>query len=344
MKYLNRKGDLREVAKIPSVSIINNWEDRIPKFGFVVPTYKRAHLLKHAINSILDQTNLSDYELLVVDDCPERNDETEQLMLSSYNKKGIAYYKHSKNLGQAGNWNKCFELSRAEWIIMLHDDDMLFPDFFVILKQLLNLYENENIGGFFPANICSSFSDGILPERKMTPIIQCRIIKLEDFVQGNVIGTGALGMTLKREYVLKMGGVNNNCGPAVDYDFYNRFVKEVDVVKMYGYPLGVWRFLENVTQKVSSLLCCVDWGDVLKSDTLEYCGLFWTWPLYRHYLKGFDEQHIRNWYREMGRTEYEPGTLRPCSSFDKLVYKSYRLYFALRRRLRAGGRQFTVSY
>lgn len=342
MKYLNRQGDLNETARIKSIPLIYNWSEEAPNYCFVLPTYKRADLLKYAIQSILNQKGLEDYEILVVDDCPDRNDETERLMMSDFNLQNIAYYKHEKNLGQPGNWNKCFELSRTEWLIMLHDDDMLFPDFFCVLKQLQILYGNS-VGGFFPAVQTHSFNDGVLPKRTQSPVIECKIIKERDFIQGNVIGTGALGMTLKRKKVLEMGGVNIHCGPAVDYDFYNRFARVTDIVKLYGYPLGVWRFLDNVTQKVSSVLCCVDLGDVLKMDTLEDCGLGWTKPLFKHYIKGFDEQHIRNWYREMGRDTYEPGTLRPCSLFDKIVYKAYRLYFAINRRLRRGSKRIACN-
>ena len=341
MEYLNKQGDLLETAKMKSICVFNNWEEPKPKFGFVIPTYKRASLLRFAIGSILNQEKVRDYEILVADDNQERDDDTERMMKSEFCIDKIAYYKNSINLGQAGNWNKCFELSRAEWIIMLHDDDMLFPDFFVNLNRLIQLYEGENYGGFFPANISHSFENDELPVRKQQSMI-CRVIKLADFIQGNVIGTGALGMTLRREKVLEIGGVCCDCGPAVDYDFYNRFAKVSDIVKMYGYPLGVWRFLDNVSQKVSSVLSCVDRGDVLKMDTLESCGLNWYKPLFKHYIKGFDDQHIRNWYREMGK-EIESSTLRPCSTFDTIVYKVFRIFFAVKRRMRKGCQKIVIK-
>jgi glycosyltransferase involved in cell wall biosynthesis len=39
------------------------------------------------------------------------------------------YYVNGENMGQAGNWNRGIELGRGEWHTMLHDDDLLLPDF-----------------------------------------------------------------------------------------------------------------------------------------------------------------------------------------------------------------------
>lgn len=330
MQYLNRRGDLEETAKVESVCVFRNWQNFAPKFGFIVPTYKRADLLQYALNSILQQESSESYEILVVDDNPERGDVTEQLMVLRYNLPGIAYYKNSKNLKQEGNWNKLFELSRSEWLIMLHDDDMLYSDYMRALLRCMSLYP-ESIGGFFPCFIPHKFDDGTFPDR-----IQCkingRIIKKIDFLQGCILGA-PLGMCVKRDLVIQLGGVNIHSGVAVDYDFFNRLVKATDVVKMYDYPLGVWRIMDNVSQKVETPLSCIQWGDILKMDTLEDCGLNWLKPLYRYYIKGFDHQHICNWYLEMEKGDPDIDKLPKASKLDKIVFKVFRHFFSINRHL-----------
>lgn len=339
IKYLNRHGDIDEIARIPTINIFNNLTEKVPRFGFIIPTFKRADLLPYAIDSILGQETNEPFEILVVDDNPERDDSTEQLMTSRYNIPGITYYKNTINHRQENNWNKLFALARTEWMIMLHDDDMLFPDYMKYLIECMKYYPN-NIGGFFPSFIGGEFTDGQLPERQKSPI-HARIIKEVDFLQGCILGA-PLGMCVRRDIVNMIGGVNKHSGVAVDYDFYNRFIKYTNVVKMYSYPLGAWRIMDNVSQKVSTVLFCIDWGDILKMDTLEDCGLDWLAPLFKYYLKGFDEQHIRNWYREMGK-EIDVSTLRPCSSFDKIVYKVFRFFFAIKRRMRKGSQKIDVA-
>lgn len=330
MRYLNRRGDLEETASVESVCVFRNWQNAAPKFGFIVPTYKRADLLQYALNSILLQTTDVDFDILVVDDNPERDDETESLMTSKFNLSRVAYYKNNKNLRQGGNWNKLFEFSRSEWLIMLHDDDMLYPDYMRALLRCMSLYP-ESIRGYFPCFIPHEFNDDSLPDR-----IQCkirgRIIKKIDFLQGCILGA-PLGMCVKRELVVQLGGVNTHSGVAVDYDFFNRLVKATDVVKMYDYPLGVWRIMDNVSQKVETPLSCIQWGDILKMDTLEDCGLNWLKPLYIHYIKGFDHQHICNWYLEMEKGDPDLDKLPKASKLDKILYKIFRCLFSFNRHL-----------
>jgi len=333
MQYLNRRGDIDEVSRVKSVCIHNNWTEEPPKFGFVVPTYKRADLLQYALNSILQQKTSVSFEILVVDDNPLRNDETEKLMSSLYNRPGIAYYKNTQNLKQEGNWNKLFDFVRAEWVIMLHDDDMLYPDYMTYLLQCMDLFPSS-IGGFFPCFVGRKFDNDVLPLRSSL-ILSARVIKEVDFLQGCILGA-PLGMCVKRDIILSLGGVNKYSSVAVDYDFFNRLAKATDVVKMYDYPLGVWRIMDNVSQKVETPLFCVKWGDVLKMETLEDCGLRWLSPLYRCYVRGFDRQHIGSWYSEMEKGEPDPAVLPKASSVDVLVYKFLRFVFTLNRHV---GRQ-----
>ena len=91
MMLLERKGDLEMIAQNHSISIINNWGNHIPKFCFIIPTYRRAELLQFALDSILAIDNPPDFEMLVVDDNPQRGDETELLMVEKYDIPGMAY-------------------------------------------------------------------------------------------------------------------------------------------------------------------------------------------------------------------------------------------------------------
>lgn len=340
MKYLNRKGDIDQIASIPSTEIFNNWEEKIPEFCFIVPTYKRADLLKFALLSILGQETEDCYEVLVVDDNPQREDETETLMKSMFNLKNIAYFKNAKNHRQEGNWNKLFYLARTKWMIMLHDDDMLYPDYMKYLKKCMTLYP-KNIGGFFPQFIAHEFSDDTLPER-MVCNIKARVIKEFDFLQGCVLGA-PLGMCVRRDITLKIGGVNHNSGVAVDYDFFNRLVKETDVIKMYNYPLGIWRVMDNVSQKKETVLSCVEWGDVLKTDTLEDLGLNFLSPLYKSYLRAFDRQHVISWFKSMKKGNPSSEDLKKCNAIDRLLFRGFVMIFAICRRLRLSNKTIKVD-
>ena len=51
-----------------------------PVFTIAIPTFCRSSLLKEAVLSALNQVTNVPYDIIVVDNNPKRNDETEQLL------------------------------------------------------------------------------------------------------------------------------------------------------------------------------------------------------------------------------------------------------------------------
>ena len=61
-----------------------------PYFSIVIPTYNRAHLIEHTINSILKQS-FKNYEVIIIDD--GSTDNTRNLITTTYlNNANIFYY------------------------------------------------------------------------------------------------------------------------------------------------------------------------------------------------------------------------------------------------------------
>ena len=53
--------------------------------------------MKEAVDSALNQIGFDEYDVIVVDNDPDRDDETEKLMLN-YNNPKLSYYKNMKNI------------------------------------------------------------------------------------------------------------------------------------------------------------------------------------------------------------------------------------------------------
>ena len=106
------------------------------KYSIVIPTYGRADLLKDALESCFRQTYSGDIEILVVDNDPVRENATEEL-ISEISDDRIAYYKNAENIGCLPNFNRCIELAKSEYIIMLHTDDLLDSGFLDTVIPLL---------------------------------------------------------------------------------------------------------------------------------------------------------------------------------------------------------------
>jgi len=126
-----------EVTKIPSIAIKQGSVTKGVCITIAIPTYKRSHLLKETLESCLAQKTTTPFAIMVVDNNPERDCKTEQL-IKNYTAPNLSYYKNTQNIGIVGNWNKLFELAQTDFVVMLHDDDKLNEDYTKKLDKVLN--------------------------------------------------------------------------------------------------------------------------------------------------------------------------------------------------------------
>jgi glycosyltransferase involved in cell wall biosynthesis len=96
-----------------------------PKISVCVPAYNAAAYLPAAIDSVLSQ-EFSDFELVVSDDCS--SDDTPRIC-AGYSDPRFRAVRSEERLRQSGNWNRCLELARGEYVILLHADDELLPGY-----------------------------------------------------------------------------------------------------------------------------------------------------------------------------------------------------------------------
>lgn len=115
-----------------------------PEVSIMIPTFHKSDTLKEALESALFQIGVKDYEVVVVDNDAETDAATDMLLKEYCGKhKNLFYYRNEKNLGMCGNWNRCIELSRSEYLCILHDDDLLYPNY---LKSLIPYAKRIDFG------------------------------------------------------------------------------------------------------------------------------------------------------------------------------------------------------
>jgi len=111
------------------------------KVSVLMPVYRTPEkFLRESIESILAQT-FTDYEFLILDDCPEHPVEE---IVNSYQDKRIKYLKNEKNLGISESRNKLVSLSKGEYLAITDHDDISMPERFA--KQVNYLDKNPNVG------------------------------------------------------------------------------------------------------------------------------------------------------------------------------------------------------
>lgn len=113
-----------------------------PMISVIMPAYNAASYIEEAIRSVQSQT-LSDWELLVIDDC-STDDTCAVVERLAQQDSRIILIKNETNKGAAGVRNQGFELCRGEFVALLDSDDVWLPE-----KLSLQLDKLQKSGAHF---------------------------------------------------------------------------------------------------------------------------------------------------------------------------------------------------
>jgi len=222
----------------------------VPKVSVLMPIYKTNETyLREAISSILNQT-YTDFEFLILDDCPE--DDREDIV-KSFNDERIKYLKNEKNLGITPSRNKLLELARGEYIAVMDHDDISLPERFA--KQVEFLDNNSAIG-------VVSCQVERFPVKSITnhPIENLEIKK--HLMHANVVAHTA--MMIRKNVLLETNiRYENQFSPAEDYMLCLRLI---NYTLFHNIPevLVKYRFFDgNTTNR--------QWNKMVNADAICRC-------------------------------------------------------------------------
>lgn len=233
-EFFKLKNNYKRYRQICSINKISSRLPEQPRVSFVIPTYKKIDMFKLALNSVLHQSEEYPYEIVVVNDDPA--DEALEEYLRQLDNPRISYYINEKNLGLFGNWNRCIELAKGEWIAILNDDDYLYDYYLKEIAQLLErhkeiqyLYVNHDVAKIKSSeharNIFKQreeywrnrhYSNRIKDIIKHGPLLS-RVTLLDMFMRQAV--THPLGTLIRKDKALELGGYNEDCYPSADWVF-----------------------------------------------------------------------------------------------------------------------------
>lgn len=187
----------------------------------IIPTYKGAHSLPRAINSVLSQT-YRNYEIIVVDDNDPSSlhrNETENVMSKYLNDVNILYIKHNANLNGAVARNSGIKVAKGEYICFLDDDDLMMP--YRIEKSIKALIENDKYDAVFVGVAITE--NGELKEiRTVKESGNCQISL---FANVGLFGTGS-NLFMRTNAVKDISGFDESFIRHQDVEFMLRFYNE----------------------------------------------------------------------------------------------------------------------
>lgn len=105
-----------------------------PLISFCMSTYRRPQQLRKQLQGMLQQ-EYENFEIIVSDNDPEASAKDVAL---SFADPRIKYFSNEMNLGMVRSFNMSFCRSIGEYIVMITDDDPIYPDMLRILVELLN--------------------------------------------------------------------------------------------------------------------------------------------------------------------------------------------------------------
>jgi glycosyltransferase involved in cell wall biosynthesis len=95
----------------------------IPAISVCIPTFNGERTIAETLRSVLSQT-FSDFEIVICDDA---SDDTTLGIVAQFDDPRIVVTKCEKAVTPAANWNRAVRLCRADYIKVMGQDDVLYP-------------------------------------------------------------------------------------------------------------------------------------------------------------------------------------------------------------------------
>lgn len=118
------------------------------KLSICIPTFNRATVLKHCLDSIV--ASLKDHEWLEI--CISDNasiDDTVEVIKRYQDKLPITFSSNNENIGLARNVLEVTQLARGDFIWLVGDDDYLMPDALDRLYEIMHDPSHKDIKFFY---------------------------------------------------------------------------------------------------------------------------------------------------------------------------------------------------
>ena len=203
-----------------------------------IPAYNNADYIGETIESILAQS-YENLELVIVDD--NSTDNTYEV-ISAYEEKDrrVRVYKNETNLGMSGNWNRCLELTRGEYLKLVCADDLLSKD--MVAREIAVLEEHPEVVMVSSDTRLVDLNGnyrGWYKRYKKRGLVDGREVIRKGFFSQDLFGAPQAN-TFRRTAFEQIGGFSSEFHYIVDYDF---FVNVAKLGKIYiiHEPLNYFR-------------------------------------------------------------------------------------------------------
>ncbi len=212
----------------PPPPLISQVNGARPEISVAIPIYQGATYLRAAIESVLAQS-ATEFELILIDD---GSSDDSLNILRSFSDPRIRRFENSTRLGLAGNWNRCLELARGEFITVFHQDDVMAPHNLAFKAAVFR--QNPNVGLVYSerSHLENRLSGETEPWQPDSPWTTDRIIPGAEFAERLFLGPNFVccpSVMLRRSALEELGAFDPALPFTADLEMWLRFALRYDV-------------------------------------------------------------------------------------------------------------------
>lgn len=293
-----------------------------PLVTVVLPTHNRAHAIRAALESVLNQT-YSNTEIIVVDD--GSTDDTEQIV-SSLRDERVVYVKQTVRTGSAGARNFGISLAKGEFIAFQDSDDLWYRD--KLEKQVPVLTSLPKSYGMVYSHMMLRLPEGDVLFKPSSRGRQ-EHSALDRMLCGST-GIGIQTCLIRRECFSKVGGIDTNLRALDDREFFIRFSQYFDMyelsVPLVTYIVGDDSISRNTLDSIKAQKYIMKkYSSYLQRNCRALA--FHYFLLAKFFIAHKDYRSAGAAFRIAARLRPEPGYV----FWALLLYRNARLFKLIRR-------------
>lgn len=129
-------------AEIAPLSLATCPPDRVPRYSIVIPVYEQHLYTFNCLKSLGEHTDLSDVEIIVVDDASP-NPAAQALP----DLQGVRLVRNPQNLGFIGSCHHGADLARGDMLVMLNNDTQVTPGWLAALQWVFDTRSDAGLVG-----------------------------------------------------------------------------------------------------------------------------------------------------------------------------------------------------
>jgi glycosyltransferase involved in cell wall biosynthesis len=218
-----------KIVKIifPQISPVTTNIER-PFWSIKITAYRRVKFLKKVLESVLRATaNCEKAEIEVINDAAEPEIQAQIKAIVEETGQGrVKFYSPAQNLGHPDIFNFCINRANGHWIHLLHDDDLVHPDFYNALEA--GIKNEPEIGAAF----CRfSYIDESGTERLTSNLERQTAGIIENWLE--LIATNCRvqfpAIVINRAAYEKLGGFCAEAKSAFDWEMWKRLAASFPV-------------------------------------------------------------------------------------------------------------------